>query len=77
MPGVGVARIAQSRGITDIVLPMLITVMMLKMQIAAKCRQRLRCAQREGLWWACRGFPVVLGGRGMGPMTWIGSEDRD
>jgi hypothetical protein len=72
---VGVARIAQPRGITDIKLPMLIAVMMLMMQIAAKCRQQLRCAQREGLWgWACRGLPVV-GGWGMGPMTWTGKED--
>ena len=34
----GVARIAQSRGITDIELPMLIAVMVLMMQIVAKCR---------------------------------------
>jgi hypothetical protein len=36
VPGVGVARIAQSRGITDIELPMLNTVMMLVMQVVAK-----------------------------------------
>jgi hypothetical protein len=46
VPGVGVARIAEPRGITDIELPMLITAMALMMQIVARCRQRLRCAQR-------------------------------
>ena len=63
-PEGGVARIAQSRGITDIELPMLITAMMLMMQIAAKVDSDCDARREKGCgepveacpWWAGGGW---------------------
>jgi hypothetical protein len=62
------------------VLPMFCTAMMLMMQIMVNQVVDSDCDARRkkgcGGWWACRGLPVV-GGWGVGPVTWIGSEGRD